>query len=59
MKSNYIKELIVEKLLALCAYITVLTTILIVYILLTESFEFFKIVSIPEFLFGTRWEPLL
>lgn len=48
-----------EKLLALCAYLTVLTTILIVYILLTESFQFFKTVSIAEFLFGTRWEPLL
>lgn len=48
-----------EKLLALCAYLTVLTTILIVYILLTESFQFFKTVSIAEFMFGTRWEPLL
>ncbi|MAJ43172.1 MAG: phosphate ABC transporter permease subunit PstC [Candidatus Marinimicrobia bacterium] len=59
MKSNYYKELVAEKLLALCAYLTVLTTILIVYILLTESFQFFKTVSIAEFLFGTRWEPLL
>lgn len=48
-----------EKLLALCAYLTVLTTILIVYILLTESFQFFKTVSMAEFMFGTRWEPLL
>tara|TARA_S200000501_G_scaffold378268_1_gene440066 strand:+ start:5279 stop:6163 length:885 start_codon:yes stop_codon:yes gene_type:complete len=59
LKSNYYKELVAEKLLALCAYLTVLTTILIVYILLTESFQFFKTVSIAEFLFGTRWEPLL
>ncbi len=59
MKSNYYKELVAEKLLALCAYLTVLTTILIVYILLTESFQFFKTVSIAEFMFGTRWEPLL
>tara|TARA_B100000941_G_scaffold78114_1_gene53324 strand:- start:39 stop:923 length:885 start_codon:yes stop_codon:yes gene_type:complete len=59
LKSNYYKELVAEKLLALCAYLTVLTTILIVYILLTESFQFFKTVSIAEFMFGTRWEPLL
>ena len=59
MKSNYYKELVAEKLLALCAYLTVLTTILIVYILLTESFQFFKTVSMAEFMFGTRWEPLL
>jgi phosphate transport system permease protein len=50
---------VAEKLLALCAYLTVLTTILIVYILLTESFQFFKTVSMAEFMFGTRWEPLL
>tara|TARA_B000000557_G_scaffold257151_1_gene250150 strand:+ start:2501 stop:3385 length:885 start_codon:yes stop_codon:yes gene_type:complete len=59
LKSNYYKELVAEKLLALCAYLTVLTTILIVYILLTESFQFFKTVSMAEFMFGTRWEPLL
>jgi|TARA_X000001036_G_scaffold26544_1_gene22081 phosphate transport system permease protein len=53
------KERVVEKLLALSAYISVLTTVLIIYILSTESYNFFQIVSVSEFLFGTRWEPLL
>jgi len=54
-----IKEPVAEKLLALCAYLSILTTVMIVYILATESFHFFKHVSISEFLLGTKWEPLL
>ena len=56
---NNIKEWFVESLFALCSYLSILTTILIIYILVSESYNFFKIVSFSEFLFGTRWEPLL
>ena len=56
---NIIKEWFVESLFALCSYLSILTTILIIYILVSESYNFFKIVSFSEFLFGTRWEPLL
>ena len=56
---NNIKERFVESLFALCSYLSILTTILIIYILVSESYNFFKIVSFSEFLFGTRWEPLL
>tara|TARA_Y100000994_G_scaffold249435_1_gene261100 strand:- start:2373 stop:3263 length:891 start_codon:yes stop_codon:yes gene_type:complete len=57
-KTNY-KEQIMESLFALCSYISIITTCLIIYILLSESLEFFKIISLTEFLFGTHWEPLL
>ena len=56
---NNIKEWFVESLFALCSYLSILMTILIIYILVSESYNFFKIVSFSEFLFGTRWEPLL
>tara|TARA_X000001036_G_C20691218_1_gene809470 strand:- start:5278 stop:6210 length:933 start_codon:yes stop_codon:yes gene_type:complete len=58
-KQKKYKAWIVEKSLALCAYLSVLTTLLIIYILASESYNFFKIVSVSEFLFGTHWEPLL
>jgi phosphate transport system permease protein len=44
--------------LAVCAYITILTTIGIVLILLVEAVSFFREVSIFEFLTGTEWTPL-
>ena len=56
---NNIKEWYEESLFDLCSYLSILTTILIIYILVSESYNFFKIVSFSEFLFGTRWEPLL
>ncbi len=56
---NYIKERLIESLFAVCSYLSILTTILIIYILASESYNFFQIVSVADFLFGTRWEPLL
>jgi phosphate transport system permease protein len=40
-----------------CSVIAIFTTIGIVASLVYESFEFFQIVPIWEFLFGLRWEP--
>lgn len=51
-------ERIIEKLLAACALITVLTTIGIILILLVEAIGFFSEVSIWDFLTGTEWTPL-
>ncbi|MDX1640150.1 MAG: phosphate ABC transporter permease subunit PstC [Balneolaceae bacterium] len=51
-------EKIIERVLAVCAYITILTTIGIVLILLVEAVSFFREVSIFEFLTGTEWTPL-
>lgn len=45
--------------LFLCASISVLVTVGIVFVLLYESVQFFFEVSIVEFLTGTRWTPLL
>lgn len=52
------KEKVIESLLAACAYITILTTIGIVLILLIEAVSFFREVSIIEFITGTEWTPL-
>lgn len=42
-----------------CALISIATTIGIVVILLGQSINFFKEVSVWEFLTGTRWSPIL
>ncbi len=44
--------------LAFCALLTVLTTAGILYVLLFEAFNFFKEVSIIDFLTDTQWTPL-
>jgi len=48
-----------EGLLLLCVSVTVLTTLCVVFILSKEALAFFSSVSIFDFLFGTKWEPLL
>jgi phosphate transport system permease protein len=45
--------------LFLCAGVSVLTTVGIIVVLATESAGFFANVPLTEFLFGTRWTPLL
>ncbi|MFN1834237.1 phosphate ABC transporter permease subunit PstC [Balneola sp. MJW-20] len=52
------QEKIIEKVLAACAIITVLTTIGIILTLLVESVGFFMEVSLWDFLTGTEWTPL-
>lgn len=52
------KEAIIEKGLAACALITILTTIGIIVILLVEAVAFFREVSIVDFLTDTQWTPL-
>jgi len=42
-----------------CALVSVLTTVGIVVVLLAESAQFFREVSIVEFVTGTTWEPRL
>lgn len=53
-----VKEKIIEKILAACALVTVLTTLGIILILAVEAFNFFQDVSIGEFLTSTQWTPL-
>lgn len=45
--------------LLFCTLVSVLTTIGVVVVLATESSSFFAHVSVLDFLFGTRWTPLL
>ncbi len=53
-----IKEKIIEKVLAFCALVTILTTVGIIGVLLFEAIGFFREVSIVDFLTGTEWTPL-
>lgn len=52
------RERTIEALLLLCASVSVLTTLGIVYILVRESVSFFAHVPIKDFLFDTQWTPL-
>ena len=51
-------EWLIQRLLLLCALVSVLTTVGIVLSLVTETVGFFRQVSIVEFVTGTRWTPL-
>jgi phosphate transport system permease protein len=51
-------EKIIEKILAFCGLVTVLTTLGIIWVLVSESWGFFAEVPINEFLFDTEWTPL-
>ena len=51
-------EWIIERLLFLCAALSVLTTAGIIAVLAFETYEFLQEVSIFEFLTGTEWTPL-
>ena len=53
-----IKENIIEFVLRATSLITILTTIGIIWVLLSESLEFFKEVSIIDFLTDNQWTPL-
>jgi len=53
-----IKEKIIEIFLAFTALITILTTIGIIWVLLSESLNFFEEVSLLNFLTDTQWTPL-
>ena len=53
-----LKEKIIEKALFFSAFITILTTVGIIWVLFAESFSFFKEVSILDFLTDTKWAPL-
>jgi phosphate transport system permease protein len=51
-------EVVVKGLLALCALVSVATTIGIIIALVVPSVEFFREVSIVDFFSGDRWAPL-
>lgn len=52
-------EFVLHAILLLCAIISIFITVGIVLVLLIESLQFFREVSVWEFLTGTKWSPLL
>lgn len=52
------QERLIEALLLAAAAVSVLTTLGIVYVLVSESIHFFEHVSIVDFLTDTQWTPL-
>ena len=52
------KERLIEAVLLAAAAVSVLTTLGIVYVLVSESVSFFATVSIVDFLTDTQWTPL-
>lgn len=57
-QSKNFRERVVEGLLVVCGLISVLTTAGILYVLSAETLQFFREVSLVEFLTGTTWTPL-
>src|SRR6185369_8448502 len=55
---RHVSERIIEALLFSAAAVSVLTTLGIVYVLVSESVSFFAQVSIVDFLTDTQWTPL-
>jgi phosphate transport system permease protein len=53
-----IKEKIIETILLLCGAVSILTTIGILYVLISESIPFFSEVPLGDFLTDTQWTPL-
>lgn len=51
-------EKIIEAVLAFSGLVTVLTTLGIIWVLVSESWGFFTTVPLNEFLFDTEWTPL-
>jgi phosphate transport system permease protein len=52
-------ELVIMGLLVACATVSLVTTVLIVAVLITETATFFREVSFSEFFLETEWQPLL
>jgi len=57
-RTRHMKERVIESILFLAAFVSVFTTVAIVYILVSESVVFFDKVSIVDFLTDTQWTPL-
>lgn len=57
-RARRLKEKAIEVVLFLAASVSVLTTVGIVYVLVSESVEFFRHVPLVDFLTDTQWTPL-
>ena len=57
-KQNPLRERAIQRLLIVCALVSIFTTIGIVIMLAVQAAGFFSKVSILEFFTGTKWTPL-
>ncbi len=57
-RTRHVRERLIEGLLFLCASLSVVVTVGIVLILVTESYQFFQHVSLLDFLTDRQWTPL-
>jgi phosphate transport system permease protein len=57
-RTRHVRERLIEGLLFLCASLSVVVTVGIVLILVTESYQFFQHVSLFDFLTDRQWTPL-
>ncbi|MEO7404812.1 MAG: hypothetical protein ABIU95_14185 [Burkholderiales bacterium] len=57
-RSRQSRERAIDTLLVLAAFVSVFTTLAIVFILVSESIQFFRHVSIWDFLTDSQWKPL-
>ncbi len=57
-KYIYARERVIHWILLLCTLVSVFTTIGIIVVLLFQAIEFFKVVSLLDFLTDTQWTPL-
>lgn len=55
---RHLKERVIEAVMFLAAFVSVVTTLGIVYILVSESAVFFRQVPLSDFLFDRQWTPL-
>jgi len=58
MVNRRLKEKMIEGVMMLCSFVTILTTISIIIILAVDTFKFFGEVSIIDFFTDTQWTPL-
>ena len=56
--SRHVKERVIEALLFAAAGFSVFVTLAIVWVLVKESWVFFQVVPLTDFLFDTQWTPL-
>ena len=54
----HIKEKLIEGVMIVCSFVSVLTTLAIILVLLIDAIKFFSEVSILDFLTDTQWTPL-
>lgn len=52
-----VREQLIRTALQVCALLSIVTTAAIIIVLLVETYEFFRSVSIVEFFTDTRWSP--